>query len=109
MKLETLGQVNAERAARRPVIVITDTANGEQRLVKARDIASDPLSADLTKQLRMGKHGMIEAGGRRLFLNGPAPTPPLVIGGAVPMRKGLAPLRPSRGSGGTVIGRRTGV
>ena len=36
MKLETLTQVNAERAARRPVIVITDTANGDQRLVKTR-------------------------------------------------------------------------
>ena len=43
MKLETLAQVNVERAARRPVIVVTDTGNGEQRLVKAADIAADPL------------------------------------------------------------------
>ena len=42
MKLHTLSEVNIERAARRPVIVITDTANGEQRLVKAKDIAADP-------------------------------------------------------------------
>ena len=39
VKLETLHEVNTERAARRPVIVVTDTANGEQRLVKAADIA----------------------------------------------------------------------
>ena len=71
---ETLAEVNAERAARRPVIVVTDTANGEQRLVKAKDIATDPLRADLTKQLRMGKSGMIEAGGKKLFLNVYAPT-----------------------------------
>ena len=45
MKLETLAEVNVERAARRPVIVVTDTANGEQRLVKAKDIAADPLRA----------------------------------------------------------------
>ena len=64
MKLQTLTEVNVERAARRPVIVITDTANGEQRLVKAADIAADPLRADLAKQLRMGKSGMIEAGGK---------------------------------------------
>ena len=63
MKLETLTQVNVERAARRPVIVITDTANGEQRLVKAKDIATDPLSTELSKQLRMGKSGMVESGG----------------------------------------------
>jgi xanthine dehydrogenase accessory factor len=47
VKLETLTEVNVERAARRPVIVVTDTANGEQRLVKAADIAADPLRADL--------------------------------------------------------------
>ena len=45
MKFETLAAVNVERAARRPVIVVTDTANGEQRLVKAADIAADPLRA----------------------------------------------------------------
>ena len=83
MKLETLTQVNAERAARRPVIVITDTANGEQRLVKARDIATDPLSAELSKQLRMGKSGMVESGSKKLFLNVYAPTARLVIVGAV--------------------------
>jgi xanthine dehydrogenase accessory factor len=65
VKLETLTQVNVERAARRPVIVITDTANGEQRLVKAKDIATDPLSAELSKQLRMGKSGMVESGGKK--------------------------------------------
>src|SRR5258708_10680731 len=75
VKLQTLSEVNVERAARRPVIVVTDTANGEQRLVKAKDIATDPLSADLAKQLRMGKSGMIEAGGKKLFLNVYAPTP----------------------------------
>ena len=83
MKLETLRQVNAERAARRPVIVITDTANGEQRLVKAKDIAADPLRAELSKQLRMGKSGNVEAGGKKLFLNVYAPTARLVIIGAV--------------------------
>ena len=74
MKLETLTELNAERAARRPVIVVTDTANGEQRLVKAKDFAADPLRAELAKQLRMGKSGMIEAGGKKLFLNVYAPT-----------------------------------
>jgi xanthine dehydrogenase accessory factor len=73
VKLETLAAVNVERAARRPVIVVTDTANGEQRLVKAADIATDPLRAELAKQLRMGKSGMIEADGKKLFLNVYAP------------------------------------
>ncbi len=92
MKLATLSEVNAERAARRPVIVITDVADGEQRIVKARDIPADPLSAELSKQLRMGKSGMIEAGGKKLFLNVHAPTARLVIIGAVHISQALAPL-----------------
>src|ERR1039458_8679457 len=96
VKLETLAQVNVERAARRPVIVITDVANGEQRLVKAADIAADPLRADLAKQLRMGKSGMIEAGGKKLFLNVYAPTAKLVIVGAVHISQALSPLRSER-------------
>jgi len=92
VKLATLSEVNAERAARRPVIVITDVADGSQRMVKAKDIAADPLRADLTKQLRMGKSGMIESGGKKLFLNVYAPTARLVIIGAVHISQALAPL-----------------
>ena len=107
VKLETLTQVNAERAARRPVIVITDTANGEQRLVKAKDIATDPLAAELSKQLRMGKSGMIESGGKKLFLNVYAPTARLVIVGAVHISQALAPLARSLDYDVTVVDPRT--
>ncbi|HKG99632.1 MAG TPA: XdhC family protein, partial [Bradyrhizobium sp.] len=92
MKPEMLHVLNAERAARRPVILVTDTASGEQRLVKAADISADPLRADLTKQLRMGKSGTIEVGGKKLFLNVYAPTAKLVIVGAVHISQALAPL-----------------
>jgi xanthine dehydrogenase accessory factor len=107
VKLETLNQVNAERAARRPVIVVTDVGNGEQRLVKAADIAADPLRADLAKQLRMGKSGMIEAGGKQLFLNVYAPTAKLVIIGAVHISQALAPLARSLDYDVTVVDPRT--
>ena len=43
VKLAILHELNAERAARRPVILVTDTESGEQRLVKAKDFAKDPL------------------------------------------------------------------
>jgi xanthine dehydrogenase accessory factor len=92
VKLATLSEVNAERAARRPVIVITDVVSGEQRIVKAADIPADPLRADLARQLRMGKSGMIEADGKKLFLNVYAPTARLVIIGAVHISQALAPL-----------------
>ena len=107
MKTETLAELNAERAARRPVIVVLDTANGEQRLVKASDVAADPLRAELSKQLRMGKSGMIEAGGRKLFLNVYAPTARLVIIGAVHISQALAPLARSLDYDVTVVDPRT--
>ena len=107
MKLATLAAVNTERAARRPVIVITDVGNGEQRIVKAADIAADPLHAELDKHLRMGKSGAIEADGRKLFLNVYAPTAKLVIVGAVHISQALAPLARSLGYDVTVVDPRT--
>jgi xanthine dehydrogenase accessory factor len=107
VKSETLIELNAERAARRPVIVVLDTANGEQRLVKAADIAADPLRAELSKQLRMGKSGTIEANGKKLFLNVYAPTAKLVIIGAVHISQALAPLARSLDYDVTVVDPRT--
>lgn len=107
MKLETLAQLNAERAARRPVVLVTDMAGGEQRLVKAVDISTDPLRAELAKQLRMGKSGMIEADGKKLFLNVHAPTAKLVIIGAVHISQALAPMARSLGYDVTVVDPRT--
>ena len=89
------------------MIVVTDTANGEQRLVKAKDIATDPLRAELSKQLRMGKSGMVESGGKKLFLNVYAPTARLVIVGAVHISQALAPLARSLDYDVTVVDPRT--
>ena len=107
MKFETLAAVNVERAARRPVIVVTDTATGEQRLVKSADVAADPLRAELDKQLRMGKSDMIEVSGKRLFLNVYAPTARLVIIGAVHISQALVPIAQSLGYDVTVVDPRT--
>ena len=107
MNLKTLAELNAERAARRAVIVVTDVGNGEQRLVKAKDIAGDPLRANLATQLRMGKSGMIEVGGKKLFLNVYAPTAKLVIVGAVHISQALAPLARALGYDVTVVDPRT--
>jgi xanthine dehydrogenase accessory factor len=107
MKIEILRELNAERAARRPVIIVTDTAGGEQRLVKAKDIAADPLRAELAKQLRMGKSGNIEVGGKKLFLNVYAPTAKLVIVGAVHISQALAPLARALDYDVTIVDPRT--
>ena len=68
MKLSLLTALNAERAARRAAIVVTDVESGEQRLVKAADVAKDPLRAVLAEHLRTGKSGMEETAEGRVFL-----------------------------------------
>lgn len=107
MNLETLKQVNIERAARRPVFVVTDVSNGEQRMVKAADLAGDALEAELRKQLRMGKSAMIEVDGRKLFVNVYAPVARMVIIGAVHISQALAPMARSLGYDVTVVDPRT--
>lgn len=107
MKADLLAALNDERAARRPAIVVTDVATGGQRLVKAADLRADPLAAELDKHLRMNKSGMIEADGKKLFLNVHAPTARLVITGAVHISQALAPLANSLGYEVTVVDPRT--
>jgi xanthine dehydrogenase accessory factor len=107
VKLETLKELNTERTARRPVVVVTDTENGVQRLVKAKDFAADPLRAELDKALRMGKSTNVEVGGKKLFLNVYAPTAKLVVIGAVHISQALAPIAQSLGYDVTVVDPRT--
>jgi xanthine dehydrogenase accessory factor len=52
MKLDILTALNAERAARRAAIVITNVENGKQRFVKAAEIGKDQLRAALAERLR---------------------------------------------------------
>src|SRR5690606_828264 len=69
-----------------------DIASGDQRLAKAADIARDPLHDVLDAQLRTGKSGTVEAGGKKLFLNLPAPAARLLMLGAVHISQALAPV-----------------
>ena len=107
MKAETLAELNAERQARRPVLVVTDMADGSQRLVKHKDISSDALSGELDKHLRMGKSGAVEVDGKKLFITVHAPTARLVITGAVHISQALAPMGQLLGYDVTIVDPRT--
>jgi xanthine dehydrogenase accessory factor len=92
MDLATLAVLNTERAARRATILVTDVESGAQRLVKAADLAADPLADALEKQLRMAKSAMIEAEGRSFFLTVQAPPPRVIVTGAVHISQAMAPM-----------------
>src|SRR5579872_4239827 len=107
MKLDLLSTLNAERAARRAAIVVTDVASGKERLVKAADVAEDPLRAFLAERLRSGKSGMAETPQGRVFLTVHVPAPQLVITGAVHISQTLAPVGQLLGYDVTIVDPRT--
>ena len=107
MKLAILRTLNEERAARRAAVVVTDLANGEQRLVKAADVPRDPLKDLIEKRIRSGKSGTEETSQGRFFLTVHVPPPRLVITGAVHISQALAPIAKLLGYDVTIVDPRT--
>jgi xanthine dehydrogenase accessory factor len=107
MKLDLLSTLNAERAARRAAIIVTDVASGKERLVKAADVARDPLRTVLAERLRSGKSGMVDSPEGRVFLTVHVPAPQLVITGAVHISQTLAPIGKLLGYDVTIVDPRT--
>jgi xanthine dehydrogenase accessory factor len=107
VKLDILRTINTERAARRAVVIVTDTETGAQRLIKAAELAKDPLAEVIEKRLRMGKSGMEDTAQGRLFFTVHAPAPRLVIAGAVHISQALAPIARMLGYDVTIVDPRT--
>jgi xanthine dehydrogenase accessory factor len=107
VKLDVLHDLNAERTARRAAVLITDTASGAQRLVKAAQVKTDPLKDVLEKRLRMAKSGMEDTPQGRVFLTVYVPSPKLVITGAVHISQALAPIAQLLGYDVTIVDPRT--
>ncbi|MCJ2048157.1 XdhC family protein [Methylobacterium sp. J-070] len=107
MRADLLAGLNAERAARRAAILVTDIADGAQRLVREAEIAADPLAAVLGRHLAAGKSGLVEADGRTLFLTVQVPPVRLVVVGAVHISQALAPMAAGLDLALTVIDPRT--
>jgi xanthine dehydrogenase accessory factor len=107
MRLDILAALNAERAARRGAIVVTDAQTGAQRLVKAADAAADPLRDVLEARLRSGKSGPADTPEGRVFLSVHVPPTKLVITGAVHISQALAPIARILGYDVTIVDPRT--
>jgi xanthine dehydrogenase accessory factor len=107
MKLDILRALNAERAARRAAVVVTDVTSGEQRLVKAAEVARDPLKDVIEKQIRRGNSAMVETPAGKVFLTVHVPPSQLVITGAVHISQALAPMARLVGYDVTIVDPRT--
>ena len=107
MQIVVLKALNAERAARRAAIVVTDVESGEERFVKAADVAADPLKDVLEERLRTGKSGMVETPQGRVFLTVHVPPPRLVVIGAVHISQALAPMARITGYDVVIVDPRT--
>src|SRR5436190_20346435 len=92
MKLKVLSALNAERAARRAAVLVTDIETGSERLVKAADVAKDSLKEVIERHLRSGKSGIAETSEGKIFLTVHVPPPRLVATGAVHISQALAPM-----------------
>ena len=92
MDLAILTALNAERAARRAALLITDVASGRQRLVREAEIAGDPLAALLGQRLRSGKSGMAETPDGEVFVTVQVPPVRILVIGAVHISQALAPM-----------------
>jgi xanthine dehydrogenase accessory factor len=112
VKLALLASLNAERAARRAAVVVTDMASGEAHLVKAAELATLPLAGTalgeaISAAIRQGKSVMTEVEGAKRFLTVYAPPVKLVVTGAVHISQAMAPIARALGLDMTVVDPRT--
>jgi xanthine dehydrogenase accessory factor len=107
MRLDILKSLNAERAARRAAVVVTDVTTGMQRFVTTAEVARDPLRDALDAQIRSGKSGMVETPQGKVFLTVHVPPPRLVITGAVHISQALTPIARILGYDVTIVDPRT--
>jgi xanthine dehydrogenase accessory factor len=107
MHLSLLSALNAERAARRAAILVTDMGSGAQRLVREAGLAGDPLAPVLEERFRSGKSGIVEADGAQLFLNVQVPPVKAVVVGAVHISQALTPMAKNLDLDVTIVDPRT--
>ncbi len=107
MQTATLAQVNAERRARRAVILLTDLGEGTSRVVREGERTDGALAPLVEAAFRSGKSGAHSVEGRDVLLSAYLPQPRLVVIGAVHISQALAPMAALAGLHVEIIDPRT--
>jgi xanthine dehydrogenase accessory factor len=102
-----LKKLNEARRSRQAAIMITDLADGRDRVVGERDNVAGALGEAIRKAFRSGTSCSVEADGRTFFLNVHVPRPRLVVVGAVHISQALAPMAKIAGYDMEIIDPRT--
>lgn len=108
MKEILLRRLAADRAAHRPVALVTDLDSGRQLLLHPDeamgDLALDPEALEQARAwLKADRSGLLDLPGRRIFLQAAMPAPRLIVVGAVHIAQALAPMAALAGYAVTVI------
>ncbi|QRG05180.1 XdhC family protein [Xanthobacter dioxanivorans] len=107
MRLDLLAALNAERAARRPFVLVTEMEGGAQRLVTQASLSADPLAGLLRAALGERRSRMVGEGAERAFLAVDVPAPRMLVIGAVHISQALAPMARIAGFDVTILDPRT--
>ncbi|MSP50412.1 MAG: xanthine dehydrogenase [Alphaproteobacteria bacterium] len=108
MKAAVLAKLQAARAGRRPVALVTDLASGAQALLDGGvalgdlELTDDALAAAI-RLLERDTSRAVEAGGRRVFVHVYNPPSRLIIVGAVHIAQALAPMAALMGYAVTIV------
>jgi xanthine dehydrogenase accessory factor len=107
MDPQSLKKLNAARAARQAIALVTDLGDGRDRVVHEGDGVAGDLGAALDRAFRTGKSGIVDVDGREFFINVHLPPPRLVMIGAVHISQAMAPMATLAGYDMEIIDPRT--
>ena len=87
-----LRKLNAARRAREPICVVTNLADGRERLVRRGQVVAGALGEAINETFRTGVARQVDEGGTAFFINPFLPETRLVVIGAVHISQALARL-----------------